>query len=291
MNMNSENEIMAENEINLYDYWKVLVKRKKILLGVFFVPVILAIIIALIIPRYYRGESEISIPAYASNIPSGITASNIVRLIGNINDTKKNKIFANNSGAIKSVIISIPKKAPDKVNIIIDAKTADIIPQSFNNLFDYVNNLPEIKAAVENIQAEADLKTEKHIEETDFKINKLREVKKANLIFLNHITEQMKKKRINSINVINPANLIDKDLNVSLEIKRLEREKSDAMKLKKLAMKVSVGILGPPSVTKQPSNEKVKQSIIITVIISLMSAMFIVFFLDYIERMKMRNNK
>lgn len=260
-----------EHEINLYDYWKVLVKRKKILLGIFFIPVILAVIIALIIPRYYRGISEMT--------NTIIPASNIVDLIGNIDDAKKNKIFTNNSGAIKSVLISIPNKSTDKIKIIIDAKTADVIPKAINDILNYVDNLPEIKDKLNTMNVEK-----------NYKIKKLIEAKKANLIFLNYIIGVMKKKQLMFIN-INPADLIKRDADLCLEIKNLELVRSDVMKKKELNVKVDVGILGPPLVTKQPSNAKIKQIIIITGILSIMAGVFIVFFLDYIERMKARESK
>lgn len=279
MNLKQENEIIAEDEINLYEYWKIMVKRKKILLGIFLVPVIIAVIIAAIIPRYYRGEGEITNPL--------IPAQNIVGLVGNIDDAKKNIIFTNNSAAIKSVLVSLPKKATDKVSVIIDAKTADIMPQAFKDIFDYISNLPEVKYEIERINAETDLK----IPILDFKIKKLIEARKANLVFLSQITEMIKRRQLSIVN-INPADLIEKDGDISLEIKNLEQTKSDAIKKKELLdVKVSAGILAPPSITKQPSNEKIKQSIIITVILSLMAGIFVVFFLNYIERMKMRDNK
>jgi hypothetical protein len=245
-----------DDEINLYDYWKVLVKRKKILIGIFLVPLVIVTIVGLRLPRYYRGESEIINPL--------IPAPNIVNLVGNIDDTKKVKIFTNNSGAIKSVSVSLPKKSIDKVNIIIDAKTADIIPQAFKDIFDYINNLPEIKGEIVRIQAENDLK-----------IKHLIEAKNANLIFLNQITEMMKKRQLTFIN-INPADLIKKDADLSLEIMNLQNAKVKAV------------ILGPPSVTKQPSNSRIKQIIIITGLLSLFSGIFAVFFLEYIDRMKAR---
>jgi len=78
---------------------------------------------------------------------------------------------------------------------------------------------------------------------------------------------------------------------LSLEIKNLEQAKADALKKKELNVKVDVGILGPPAITKQPTNAQIKQIIIITGILSLLAAVFVVFFLDYIERMKARENK
>ena len=336
MNTKLENEIIAEDEINLYDYWKVLVKRKKILIGIFLVPLVIVTIVSLSLPRYYRGESEISIPALpAPNIPSVITAPNIVRLIGNIDDSQKVKIFANNSGAIKSVLISLPKKSTDKVNIIVDAKTADIIPQAFKDVFDYISNLPGIKGEIAGIQTETDLKLKKLIEEADFMLKKRKEeidlklpqlinARKANLVFLNQITNMMKKGQLSIINInpadiikkdadlsleimnlqqektdvvkireksvigVNPDDLIKKDADLSLKIRNLQHVKSDMMKKKELNVNVSVGILGPPSITKQPTNAQIKQRIIITGLLSLFAGIFVVFFLEYIDRMRAR---
>jgi hypothetical protein len=266
VNRKPEHEIIPEVEINLYDYWKVLVKRKKAFIGIFLVPIVIVTIISLSLPRYYRGESEISIPALpASNSPSVITASNIVSLIGNIDDSQKVKIFKN-PDAIDSVTISIPKTSTDKVNIIVEAKTADVIPQAFKEISDYINNLPEIKEENARIKAE-----------NDFKLESLTEAKKANLFFLNRITDMLKKGQISVVNV-NPSDLIEKDANLSLQIKNLQMGK------------VAVGKLAPASITRQPTNSRIKQIILITGLLSLFAGIFVIILLEYIDRMKAREN-
>jgi hypothetical protein len=291
VNSKPEREIIPEEEINLYDYWKVFVKRKKVFIGIFLVPLVIVTIIGLSLPRYYRGESEISIPASpASNIPSVRTAPNIVRLIGNIDDSQKAEIFTNNPDAIESVLISLPKISTDKVNISIDAKTADIIPQAFSDLLYYINNLPGIKEELARIQRETDLKTEKNIEQTDLKIKYLIEVRKANLIFLNDLSDVIKKRKSSFVN-INPADLIRKDGDLSLEIMNLQQEKTAMMKakeLKELNVKINVGILGQISITKHPSNSRIKQIIMITGLLSLFTGIFVIILLEYIDRMKAR---
>jgi hypothetical protein len=260
MNMKPKTEIIPDEEVNLYDYWKALVKRKKTFFGIFLVPLVLVIIISLGLPRYYRGESEIT--------NTLIPAPKIVNLIGEIDDTKKVKIFADNAGAIDSVLI-LPSKSNsnDKINIIIEAKTAGIIPRAFKDIFDYIGNLPEIKET---------LAVKK--EETDLRITKLIEAKKATLLFLSQITDMIKRRQI-SIIYINPADLIKKDADLSIEIMNLQHEK------------VTAGTVGLPSITKQPSNALIRQIIIITVILSLFTGIFVCFFLDYLERMKAREKK
>ena len=281
MNINPKTEIVPDEEVNLYDYWNILVKRKKTFLGIFIVPLVLVTIISLGLPRYYLGESEIT--------NTLIPAPNIVKLIGNIDDTKKVEIFAHNAGVINSLSVSLPNKSTDKINIIIDAKTADMIPQAFKDIFNYIGNLLEIKGEIARIQAENDLKTERLLAETDFKIKNLIEARKVNLIFLNDISDMIKKRKLTIVN-FNPSDLVRKDGDLSLEIKNLEQVKSDVMKTKELNVKITTGILGPPSITKQPPNEKIKNIIIFTGILSFFVSLVIVFFLDYIDRMKARKN-
>jgi len=271
MNNKQGNEVTSNDEINLYDYWVILVKRKKIFFGVFLVPLVLVIIISLIMPRYYRGESEIRIPALIfSNAPSSITADNIVNLVGNI-DAQKNKIFVGNSTKIRNVIIVPSKKSKDKVDIIITADTPNIMPDVFKIIISYINNLPEIKD--ENDKAEKTV---------DLKIRQLTEVKEANAIFLNQVTDMMKKRQISFIN-INPSDLVRKDADLSLEIETIKQTKQNMIENKEFKVDNFV-------ITKQPSDAKVRQIIIVTAIISLMAAVSIVFFLNYIERLKRNKN-
>jgi hypothetical protein len=267
VNSKPEHEIIPEEEISVYDFWKVLVKRKKILIGIFIVPIVMVTIISLNLPRYYRGEGEISIPALpASNIPtipSVRTAPDIVRLVGNIDGSQKGKIFTN-PDAIESVSISLPKPSTDKVSIIIEAKTADVIPQAFKEILDYISNLPEIKEENARIKAENDLI-----------LGNLIEAKKANLFFLNRITDLIKKGQLSVVN-FNPADLIENDAYLSLQIKNLQMGE------------VVLWKLSPPSITRHPSNSRIKQMIMITGLLSLFTGIFVIILLEYIDRMKAR---
>lgn len=270
-NIKPKNEIISDDKIYLYDYWKVLVKRKKIFIGIFLVSLAIVTIINLNLPRYYRGESEISILAFP--------AEKIVKFIGNIDERKKNEIFANNSGAIKSVSILRTNKSTDKADIIIDARTVDIIPQAFKDIVDYFSNLPEIKGEIARIQ-----------EETDFKIKKLIEARKANLVFLSQITDMMKKKQ-KAFVMVNPSDLIKKDIDLSLEIMNLQKAKTDMIMTNKLNVTMKAGILGPLSITEQPSNQQIKQRIVIAGFLCFFTGIFVVFFLEYIDRMKAHEDK
>ena len=191
-----------------------------------------------------------------------LPAPNIVNFIGDIDDTKKNKMFANHSGAIESVVISVSKTSNDKISTILKTKTPDIIPQAFKELFDYINTLPEIKKEISKKQ-----------EENDFKIRKAKEVKAANLIFLEDMTEMIKKRQLPFI-TINPADLVKKDADLEFEIMSLEN------------VKIPDSKLAPPLIIEQPTGAQRVQIIIITGILSLLTVMLGVFLFEYMERMK-----
>lgn len=262
-------ETIAAGETHLYDYWKVLVKRKKIFLSIFFIPLILVIIISLLMPRYYRGEFEIT------NIL--LSATDVASLMGNMDDAQKLKIFANNFAVIKGVTISIPKKSTNKVNIIIESKTADVIPQASQDIFNYFNSLPQNQEKIARM-----------MEDIDIKLVQIEEMKKANLMFLNQITDIIKKRQ--SVNIqINPADLIKRDYDLSIEVDELKRGKKEM--IKKIGLNIMAGKMSPLSIAKQPSSTKIKQIIIIICMLSFLTGIFVVFFLDYIQRMQAREKK
>lgn len=262
-------ETIAAEETHLYDYWKVLAKRKKIFFSIFFIPLILVTIISLIMPRYYRGELEIT------NVL--LSASDVDHLIGNIDDAQKNKIFANNSAVIKRVSISIPNKSSNKVTIIIESKTADVIPQASKDIFNYFSSLPENQK-----------KIAKMMEDVDTKLIQLEEMKKANLMFLSELMDMIKERQAVNIQ-LNPTELIKRTYDLSFEINDLQRAKKEM--IMKIGSNIMAGKMNLLSITKQPSSTKIKQIIIITCVLSFLTGIFVVFFIDYIQRMKARENK
>lgn len=259
MNRKPECENIPEEQINLYDYWKVLVKRKKVFFGIFLVPLVIVTIISLILPRHYRGESEIINPL--------IPAPAMVNLFGYIDDTKKVEIFAKNSAAVKSVFVSLSPKSTNRVSIIIDAKSADIVSQAFQDLNHYLVNLRESREEIDRSNRKFDLQ-----------LAGLIETKKANLIFSGQITDLMKKGKISCI-AINPTDIIKKDADLSLEISNLQQAKTNMLNERSVS---------PPLITEEPSNSLIKTRIIITGTICLFIGIFVVYFLDYIDRMKAR---
>jgi hypothetical protein len=261
VNSKPDHEIIPEQEINLYDYWKVLVKRKKVLIGTFLIPLVIVTAISLLQPRYYRGESEIVKPPMPPEA--------IVSLLGNFDDARKVEAFINTPGAIKSVLMTVPKNPNDRVRVILESTTAESIPQAFQDLAQYISSLREYREEIERINKKYDLQLERLIE-----------ARKANLIFLDQIKDMMNRRKLSV--VVNPADLIKQDAELSLEIMNLQRERE---------MMSTRGSWGPISITVQPSHVKIMQSLIFTGIVSLFAGICVVLFLEYMDRMKARERK
>ena len=285
MTIKMDNQITAEDEINLYDYWKILVRRRKLFIGIFLVPLIIVIVINLSVPRHYRGESEIVVPVLpASDTSSAIIAKNIVRIIGNLNDSQRVEILSSNRSVVKNVLVSLSPKSANRIAVIVEAESSDVIPQAFNHILSYIINMPEIKEEISAINAEADLKAERLLADTDLKIRNLVEIRKANLIYLSYLSDMMKQRKMPIID-INPADFVRENADLSLEITNLQREKANLEK-RKARGKMDVGTLTPPSITRQPSNSEIRQKIIRTGLLSFFTSLFLVFLIEYIAKMK-----
>ena len=63
-----ERQIQQEDEINLFDYLIVLLKRKRLIMGITFGAAIITAIISLIMPPIYRGETKILPPQQGSSM-------------------------------------------------------------------------------------------------------------------------------------------------------------------------------------------------------------------------------
>ncbi|MBO8143332.1 MAG: hypothetical protein H0Z16_01925 [Thermodesulfobacterium sp.] len=146
--MNSQ-QIPAEyeNEINLYDLWKVIVKRKKLIIGLFVIAILASVIISLLMPKIYQGKIVLRLTI--------LPAKEVINIIGKI-DTKEDikRIFPNTAHLItdvklKEIKVSRNQVSKDKLQLIIEAKDKNILTHAFTEFITYLNNLPFIKRFVE----------------------------------------------------------------------------------------------------------------------------------------------
>jgi len=74
-NNDSENASVYEDEINLMDYFQIIVKRRKLIIGTFLIAVIVTAILSLLLPKVYQASASVMI--MPSKIQSALSPSKI----------------------------------------------------------------------------------------------------------------------------------------------------------------------------------------------------------------------
>ncbi|MCG2813256.1 MAG: Wzz/FepE/Etk N-terminal domain-containing protein [Thermodesulfovibrionales bacterium] len=121
------------DEINLYDYWKVIVKRKTLIIGLFLAAVLASAVISFLTPKIYRGEVVLKLPA------KELTAKELTNIIGKIDGEKKEKIFLTTYHLVADVKLNALKDSADKLQLIIESKNTDAIPSAMTEFAAYLN--------------------------------------------------------------------------------------------------------------------------------------------------------
>jgi len=257
---------VREDEINLYDYWKVIVKRKSLIIGLFLVAVLASAIISFLTSKIYRGEVILKLPAKeltSKELTSKeLTSKELFSVIGKID---AEKILPTTHHLVSDVKLNVLKDSTDKLQLIIEAKNTDDISSAMTEFVGYLNNFPLINRSVEEerqrllIQSEELSKVIKDSEEfAEIRKKLLREGK---LILLG----------------FNPVE-ISKRMS-DLKIEKLGVEQS-------LQRPKSVEIIEKPYILKNPVKPSIKKNIALAGTISLFIGIFLAFFMEYIEKMR-----
>ena len=265
---------VREDEINLYDYWKVIVKRKSLIIGLFLVAVLASAIISFLTSKIYRGEVILKLPAKeltskeltSKELTSKeLTSKELLSIIGKIDAEKVKNFLPKTHRLITSIKLDALKDSTDKLRLVIEAKNTDDISSAMTEFVGYLNNFPLINRSVEEerqrllIQSEELSKVIKDSEEFAEIHKKL--LREGKLILLG----------------FNPVE-ISKRMS-DLKIEKLGVEQS-------LQRPKSVEIIEKPYILKNPVKPSIKKNIALAGTISLFIGIFLAFFMEYIEKMR-----
>jgi len=245
------------DEINLYDYWKVIVKRKRLIIGLFLVAVLASAIISFLTPKIYKGEVVLKLPA--------LTAKELLGIIGKIDAEKIKKFLPTTQHLITNIKLTAPKDSIDKFQLIIEARNTDALPQAATEFVAYLNNFSLINRAVE--------------EERQRLFKQSEELSKV-VEHSNELAEAYKK-------LLKDGKLVPLGFN-PVEI----RKRVSDIEMEKFAIDQAiqrpkgVEMLEKPYILKNPVKPKIKMNIALAGIASLFAGIFLAFFVEYVERMK-----
>ena len=268
--MNPQNDKPAtyEDETNLYDLWKNIMKRKKLIFWIFITSLVSAGILSFMMPRVYRGEVAVRIqPKDLSSTPPRelISTRELFGIIGGFDREKIQAIFPNDSGSIKEVsIIQIPGST-DKFKINVELTKKASFHEVINTFVLYLNNIPLIAKAVEQSREQLT----KKLEEIDVVMSKSQEDAER-------FQKMMVKEKLNPIG-FNPV--------------QFNRMRSD-LEVEKIAVKQLIKnltgfeIVTNPILFQRPVRPRPMLYFTIAGICGIFGGLFVALFMNFLEKVK-----
>ena len=248
---------VREDEINLYDYWKVIVKRKSLIIGLFLVAVLASAIISFLTSKIYSGDVVLKLPT--------ITAKELVSIIGKLDEGRIKNILPKTHHLIADIKFNALKDSTDKLRLVIEAKNTDAVSQAAAEFVAYLNGIPLIKRFVEEERKRLLMQSEE--------IDKV--IKGSDGLTRTY------KKLLESGRLIPVGfNPIELEKRVSdLKIERLVIEQG----IKRLK---GVEMISSLNIPKNPVKPRIKKNIALASITSLFAGIFLAFFMEYIEKVR-----
>lgn len=258
----------SNDEINLYDLWEVVGKRKKLIIGVFLMIVISTALISLFMPKIYRGEVNLCI---VDNIAAGDKhaegANEIIALLGSIDGEKKELIFHKTYTSVKSVKLKALKDVTYKIAATIEAKNTDDISVAAAELVDFLNNIDSVKA---NTNEEREILTKRSLE-----MSSLLESAPNLIVSYNKILAEGKLLPMG----FNPIDLSKRIADIKIEKLMVEQALS---RLKNGRIQMTTR----PYIFKKPVSPKITNNVMLASLIGLLMGIMLAFFIEHIEKIK-----
>jgi LPS O-antigen subunit length determinant protein (WzzB/FepE family) len=277
MDQPAQDRSSSDDEINLHDLWKVLAKRKKLIIGLFLISVIAAAVISLLTPKVYRGVSVLQI--YAKDFTAIydedsaeediLGAEDVVVGIGQFDREKIKAFCPENASSIIDIELEALKQSQDKMQITVDAKNRESIPQIMEEFISCINKQPFIQRVTEQIRANL--------------MNRKQElsalVEEGEL--MKRRFEKLLREGKMTILAFNP-----------LEVRTMISEQKMELFTIEQYLKNPVGLvqMGGIFVPEKPVKPRIKLNIALAGILSIFAGVFLAFFLEFLSKAKSKNS-
>jgi len=274
--MEKQNE-EYDDEINLHDLWKVIAKRKMLIIGLFVVVVGLTAIYGFMMPNIYRGEAVLLVNLFniveLDKLKSEIiNAKEITDSIGSIDKGKRLKMVPKSYSNVKNIKLDSMRNSKDKIRVTIDAKKIDDIPRALSEVVGYLNNMDIIKTTVSREK-----------EKLIMKSTELSDLKKSSPDLLATYRKLFDAGKLNTIG-FNPVDVGKRIIDIKAELLEIDQK---ILRLNNGGIEIAV----QPYISNKPVSPKILQNVILSGIISLFVGIFFALFIEYIGNVKNRNSK
>jgi len=251
------------DEINLYDLWKVIAKRKMLIIWLFIVVVVSTAIGSFLMPDIYRGEACLLV-IINSEI---IKAKEITDLIGGIDNEKQLRIVPKSYPSVKHIMFNAIKDSKDKIIVTIDARKIDDIPRALSEVVAYLNNIDIIKSQVSRDKAIL-LK----------QLAELSDLIKSSPDLLATYNKLFSAGKLTTVG-FNPVEVNKKIIDIKVDLLAVEHQLSRLNN-------GGVEIATQPYISNKPISPKRLLNIVAAGIFSLVLGVFLAIFIEYIGNIK-----
>lgn len=271
--MDKQNE-EYDHEINLYDLWKVIAKRKMLIIGLFMVIVGLTAIGSFMMPNIYRGEAVLLVNLNNFDKPKSevINAKEITDSVGSINREKLLRMVPKSYPNVTNIKLNANKNSKDKITVTIDAKKIGDIPGALSEVIGYLNNIDIIKSSVNRYK-------ENFIKQS----SELSDIIKSSrdLLVTYHKMFEAGKITTMGFNPVEASTVIGK---IKVDLIEIDQ------KLSRLN-NGGIEIASQLYISDNPVSPKILRNVILAGFSSLLLGIFLAFFIEWVGNFKNKNNK
>lgn len=260
MGLENDKKITYEDEIELYDLWRNVVKRKRIIFWIFILSMVSAAIVSFVMPKVYRGEVGVRIQP-----KDLISPKELSEIMGKFDKEKIQLIFPLNFDSIKEAMITPIPGSLDKFKITVELTQTTYFQDVIRTFVQYLNNIPLIKKGIEDSREQLT----KRLEEIDVVMAKSQEDGER-------FQRMMVKEKLNPIG-FNPVQF--NRMLSDLEVEKISLRQA----IKNLT---GFEIVTNPILFQKPVSPKPVLYLVITGITSLFAGLLIVLLLKYFEKIR-----
>lgn len=258
----------GNDEINFYEIWQVIMKRKVFIIGLFLIIVFLSAVYSFLSPNIYRGYAILNMMKSDIIITKEIvTPKEIVDLLGKMDIEKRESILPKTYPSLKDVQVRPVKDSNDKIMITVDSKKIDDIPRAISEIRDYLNNTDLVKK-----------NTGRYKEILLKQAAELSELIKASPDLLATYHKLFKAGKLSTIG-FNPIEVNKSVIGIKVDLLKIEQ---DALRLNSGGIEIAMR----PYISSKPVSPKILWNLGFAGISSLFLGIFLAFLMEFVGNMK-----